>query len=60
LTARITLKKTLSVATVMNLAMELSLQAHQFGTVCGVSDWCMLIVTAAWPRKLVISVTWDH
>ena len=41
----------------MNLAMELSLRGHRFGTVCGVSGWCMLIVTAAWPRKLVISVT---
>jgi hypothetical protein len=43
---RITLKKTLSAATVMNLAMELFSQGLQFGTACGVNDWCMLIVTA--------------
>ncbi|CAD6332744.1 unnamed protein product [Miscanthus lutarioriparius] len=33
-TTRITLKKTLSAATVMNLAMEISLRGHWFGTVC--------------------------
>jgi len=37
LTRQIALKKTRSVATVMNLAVEHFLQGLQFGTVCGVN-----------------------
>jgi hypothetical protein len=47
LTLRITLRKTLSVATATSLAMELSSLGLRFGTVCGVSDSCMLIATPA-------------